>query len=315
MDPYNKLTVGEKYSKKDLSTLLDQPNISLVREGIYNLKNSKSSLFFVDLEKKGKETRFHFDDFFEGDFFHWDSQNKQHINTPGIQKIVKGQTSTHLFVRIHSKIKNITNEFTYCGRLIYDSYDPNTSNPVHIIFQNEDYDDNTLNDRLIDIYLWTPSKHGKKTTTSISKKGVVSKRRKRKYVKPNKTERIGLVTSRVGQGYYRQQILDKWNGSCPVTGCKIKSILISSHILPWSQSNNDEKLDVENGILLSPNVDSLFDKHLISFTDNGDLIKSSKISFNDLLLLGIEENVKIPVSEGMKKYLKKHRGKLNEVNS
>ena len=42
MDPYNKLTVGEKYSKKDLSTLLDEPNISLVREGIYNLKNSKS---------------------------------------------------------------------------------------------------------------------------------------------------------------------------------------------------------------------------------------------------------------------------------
>ena len=51
-------------SKKDLSTLLGEPNISLVREGIYNLKNSKSSLFFVDLEKKGKETRFHFDDFF-----------------------------------------------------------------------------------------------------------------------------------------------------------------------------------------------------------------------------------------------------------
>ncbi|MBH97220.1 MAG: hypothetical protein CMM56_02080 [Rhodospirillaceae bacterium] len=69
MDPYQELKVGDKYSKKDLSTLLDQPNISLVREGIYNLKNSNSSLFFVDLEKKGKESRFHFDDFFEGDFF------------------------------------------------------------------------------------------------------------------------------------------------------------------------------------------------------------------------------------------------------
>ena len=63
MDPYQELKVGDKYSKKDLSTLLDQPNISLVREGIYNLKNSNSSLFFVDLEKKGKESRFHFDDF------------------------------------------------------------------------------------------------------------------------------------------------------------------------------------------------------------------------------------------------------------
>ena len=46
---------------------------------------------------------------------------------------------------------------------------------------------------------------------------------------------------------------------------KIKSILISSHILPWSQCNDEQKLDVDNGILLSPNVDSLFDKYLISF--------------------------------------------------
>jgi len=58
MDPYQKLKVGNKYSKKDLATLLDQPNISLVREGIYNLKNSNSSLFFVDLEKKARSQDF-----------------------------------------------------------------------------------------------------------------------------------------------------------------------------------------------------------------------------------------------------------------
>ena len=44
----------------------------------------------------GLNLRYHFDDFYEGDFFHWDSQNKQHINTPGIQKIVKGENTTHL---------------------------------------------------------------------------------------------------------------------------------------------------------------------------------------------------------------------------
>ena len=98
------------------------------------------------------------------------------------------------------------------------------------------------------------------------------------------------------------------------------SALVRDHFysILWVERKShliDRHLQSHYGILLSPNVDSLFDKHLISFTDNGDLIKSSKISFNDLLLLGIEENVKIPVSEGMKKYLKKHRGKLNEVNS
>lgn len=123
-----------------------------------------------------------------------------------------------------------------------------------------------------------------------------------------------MVTSRVGQGYYRQQIVDKWDGTCPVTKCKIKSILISSHILPWSKSNDEEKLDVENGILLSPNIDSLFDKHLISFTDEGKLIISSKISLDELYVLGIDPNVKIPVTEGMKKYLEIHRKTFNESN-
>jgi len=308
------LVIGNGYSKIDLVDIINEPTLKSSREGIFNCKYSSNTLFFVTLDKSSKDESLHYNDYFEEDFFHWDSQNKQHINTPGIQKIVKGENTTHLFVRIHSKIKNRTNEFIYCGKLTYDSHDSNTSNPVHIIFQNEDYDDNTDNDKLIDIYLWSPTKYGKKTTTSISKKGIVSNRRKRNYIKPNKTERVGLVTSRVGQGYYRQQILDKWNGTCPVTGCKIKTILISSHIIPWSQSNDEEKLDVENGILLSPNVDSLFDKHLISFTDTGQLIKSSKVSREDLISLGIDENIQIPISVGMKKYLKKHREKLNEVN-
>ena len=57
MEPEKVLDLGSKYSKKDLSNLLDQPNLSFVREGIFNCKNSSSSLFFVDLEKKDKETK------------------------------------------------------------------------------------------------------------------------------------------------------------------------------------------------------------------------------------------------------------------
>ena len=91
MDPFKTLKLGNKYSKKDLSDLLEQRTLSLVREGLYHCKNSDSTLFFVDLEKKGKEDRFHFDDFFEGDFFHWDSQTTQHINSPKIQEIVTKQ--------------------------------------------------------------------------------------------------------------------------------------------------------------------------------------------------------------------------------
>ena len=123
-----------------------------------------------------------------------------------------------------------------------------------------------------------------------------------------------MVTSRVGQGFYRQQIVEKWDGRCPVSNSNIKQILISSHIVPWSESNDIERLDSENGILLSPNIDSLFDKHLISFEDNGSIIISSKIDEVNRKSLGLNLQIKIPVSEGMKKYLNRHRTRFNEKN-
>ena len=71
MDPDKVLYVGDKTTKKTLSKALSQPNLALVREGIFHCKNSSASLFFCDLEKKGKEERFHFNDFFEDEMFHW----------------------------------------------------------------------------------------------------------------------------------------------------------------------------------------------------------------------------------------------------
>ena len=314
MNPEEKLILGDKYSKKQLSELLDQPTLSLVREGVFSCKNSPSYLLFVDLEKKGKEERFHFDDFFEEDFFHWDSQTTQHIDSPKIKEIVSGDRKTFLFVRVVQKIKNVTQPFVYCGRLEYQSYEEGTLKPVHIVFQNTDYDDYTDNEDLQDIYLWSPDKIGKTTKSKISKKGIISSRRKQNYKKPNETERKGLVTSRVGQGYYRKQIIEKWKGKCPITNIDVKSILISSHIVPWSQSTDEERLDVNNGILLSPNFDSLFDKHLISFQDNGEILVSKKISNQNKINLNLKDEIRIPIDEKMIPYLKRHREKFYENN-
>lgn len=312
MEPHTILTVGEKYSKKNLAELLNQPNLAKVREGIARCENSSATLFFVDLEKLGKEQRFHFNDFFQEDFFHWDSQTPQHIDTPTIQQIVKGDLTPHLFVRVVQKIKNVTQPFIYCGRLVFDTYEEGTSKPIHMLFQNIDYDDYTNNDDLIDIYLWKPSRVGRETQSKINRQGVISPTRARKYKKPDETERKGLVTSRVGQGYYRQQIIEQWEGKCPVSGVTITPLLIASHIVPWSQSNDEEKLDVNNGILLSPNVDALFDKHLISFENDGSILISDKVSGEDREALGVSESGRIKVSEGMIPYLERHRQKFGE---
>ena len=310
MRPFNNLDIGNLYSKADLSEIFDNPNIKIIREGIYNLSPT-DTFFFVDLEKKGKEDRFHFDDFFVEDFFHWDSQTTQHINTPKIQEIVNGFRTPHLFIREVPKIKNITQPFVYCGRLKYYKHEEGTSKPVHIIFQNIDFQDDTVNPNLIGVYSWKPEKIGKFTKSKISLRGVVSDIRKQQYKKPNQTERSGLITSRVGQGYYRQQIRDRWDYRCPVTNCDIIEVLISSHIVPWSECNDDERLDVENGILLSPNVDALFDKHLISFSDSGEILISNSITQSDLERLGISTKAIIPITDGMKQYLSRHRKIMN----
>ena len=127
---------------------------------------------------------------------------------------------------------------------------------------------------------------------------------------PNATERRGLVTSRVGQGKYRQALLKKFNFQCAVTGCALQEVLIASHILPWADANDSERLDPNNGILLSPNYDAVFDRSLISFKDDGNIIFSELLRGEDHRALCLSPNASISVNNEMRPYLKKHRETL-----
>ncbi|MEL7146055.1 MAG: HNH endonuclease [Bacteroidota bacterium] len=126
---------------------------------------------------------------------------------------------------------------------------------------------------------------------------------------PNSTERSGLVKSRVGQGAYRKSILHRWSYKCAVTEFRNTKILIASHIVPWCDASDDQRLDVDNGILLSPDFDALFDKQLISFENNGKIIVPQQTK--ELIKLGITGKERIKnLSEGNKKYLEVHRNGL-----
>jgi len=128
---------------------------------------------------------------------------------------------------------------------------------------------------------------------------------------PNITERQGLVTTRVGQGAYRSSILYRWEYKCAVTEYSKHDLLIASHIVPWKDANNEERLDVHNGILLSPNYDALFDKHLISFENNGKIILSEILKKSDYQKLGVDGNESIKnLSRYNHEYLERHRVKL-----
>ena len=312
---FKRLTIGDFYSKGQISSLIEEPNLLDVREGIFYSKNSPSTVLFVNLDKSSqKKEHLRFDDFFEGEFFHWDTQPKQHVDTPRIREIVDGSRSVYLFARIKDKIRGRTQPYVYCGQMEFSEHESGTRNPAHLVFRNIDYQDETENENLKALYFWKPGDVGQSKHSKVDKSRAVSPDRKRKYKKPSQTERSGLVVSRVGQGYYRQQVLEKWKGTCAVTGCKIQSILIASHIVPWSQSTEDERLDPENGILLSPNVDGLFDRHLISISNAGEILPSSKIGLDELALLGIDVNSRISVTPGMLPYLSRHRKVFEDTN-
>lgn len=121
------------------------------------------------------------------------------------------------------------------------------------------------------------------------------------------TEREEVRESRIGQGKFRQKLLEHW-GVCAVTGLSEQSLLRASHIKPWRDSDNRERLDLFNGLLLAPNFDALFDTGLISFDDSGRILLSANLSREDRRLLGVNDNLRLKsVDERHKKYLCFHR--------
>jgi len=90
-------------------------------------------------------------------------------------------------------------------------------------------------------------------------------------------EKIQLTKSRRGQGIFKANVRLVEN-HCRITGVTNIRHLRASHIKPWSLSNNDEKLDGNNGLLLSPHVDHLFDRGFISFQDSGAILVSKELS-------------------------------------
>ena len=121
------------------------------------------------------------------------------------------------------------------------------------------------------------------------------------------TQREAVIQSRIGQGKFRTDLLRYW-ACCAVTGCQATEILKASHIKPWRDSDNAERLDPFNGLLLIPNLDSAFDSGLISFSDEGVILISSQLSKEDAERLNIHPELKIStLTKEHCKYLAYHR--------
>jgi len=121
-----------------------------------------------------------------------------------------------------------------------------------------------------------------------------------------KTTKEALVEARLGQGKYRDDLLHLWK-TCSVSDFSMKEFLRASHIKPWRDSNNTERLDKYNGLLLNPTLDIAFDRGFISFDDEGAIIVSERYA-DELSNMGIDHSLVLKTTFPQQlKYLSWHR--------
>ena len=92
---------------------------------------------------------------------------------------------------------------------------------------------------------------------------------------PRTTEAERWAVQRIGQDKFRDALMLYWSGRCPLTRITDPALLRASHIIPWADCETDaERLDVNNGLLLSSLWDAAFDAHMVSFDDDGRAVAS-----------------------------------------
>lgn len=123
----------------------------------------------------------------------------------------------------------------------------------------------------------------------------------------DETTRTALINARLGQGQFRRDLMRIWGRRCAVTGCDVVDILRASHVKPWKNSNNDERLDSQNGLLLGAHLDALFDAGLISFDDSGAMLVSKLVSNGAKSELRLGRPLMKTPSDALRRYLAFHR--------
>ena len=120
------------------------------------------------------------------------------------------------------------------------------------------------------------------------------------------TEKDSIVKSRIGQGIFRKGLIEYWHG-CAISQCPLTWMLIASHIKPWRDADNQERLGPYNGLLLLPNYDKLFDLGYISFNSKGKIMYSRLLDKFDRETIGLTNNLHlVKLEEQHLKYLKYH---------
>lgn len=119
---------------------------------------------------------------------------------------------------------------------------------------------------------WSPPSSGHMPTPALQWEFELTKRIEQDATVPD-TEKEQLILARRGQGAFRRNVAELEH-ACRVTKVDRPEHLRASHCKPWRDSSNEERLEGENGLLLTPTIDHLFDRGFITFEKSGRLVIS-----------------------------------------
>ncbi len=124
---------------------------------------------------------------------------------------------------------------------------------------------------------------------------------------PQMTATEAVIMARIGQERFRRNLMDIWNGQCAVTQVAANWLLRASHIKPWEDATDEERLDPFNGLPLTPVLDVAFDRGYITFADSGEIAIAIDEAEN-LAILGIHPGMRLTrVHDQNLGYLSYHR--------
>lgn len=122
------------------------------------------------------------------------------------------------------------------------------------------------------------------------------------------TSRWVFTEARVGQAIFRLLLERRGGEACEVTGVTDRDLVRASHIRPWRLCESDlERLDPDNGVLLSALWDAAFDRGLVTFSAQGEAIASEKLSSSAAKNLAVQDAKTLSMSEKRAAYMDWHR--------
>jgi len=276
---FNSLKFGQAYERPFLAKLWGYQSFHAISKGVITPASTKYIVFFVTKDKQEALTQYN--DYIDGNMLFWEGEEK-HSSDKRVIEANKNGDEIHLFYReIHHAA------FVYFGRILLTDYQLRENAPSEFVFRI-----NFLSSE-IDAFKEVREHAAEYKTLEV-------------------TEQEQIVVSRLGQGNFRRNVIRLW-GSCSVTGLQNISLLRASHIKPWKDSDNKERLTPYNGLLLIPDYDFLFDRGYISFKNDGHVLVSQRMTSFARKVFDVSDDLQLrKVFSDNKEYLEFHRSVVFE---